>query len=78
MARRINHIQRDPKKSREWTEIHPRLLVDDHRFPTNRFAVNVNIAPQKMFGLRIECIAQSFIDENLATASGGNQPDQDT
>src|SRR6202011_891248 len=71
---RINQIQRDPEQSWKWPEVHPGPAVDDHPFPTDRVAINVNIAAQEMLGLGIECIPESFVEENLAVTCRGNDP----
>ena len=50
--------------------------MDDHAFPTDRFAVHVDVAVEKMLGLGIERIAKNFFDENLSAAGRGDDPNQ--
>ena len=53
---------------------YPNVTVHDHCFMSDRFSIDVHIALQKMFCLRIVCSAERPFDKNLQTTCRDEEP----
>ena len=47
------------------------MVVHDHGFRADRLDIDVHIAPEEMFRLRIVRAAEYLVDKNLPSARGG-------
>jgi len=74
MSRWVNEIQWNTQERWERTKVHTRVTVHDHCFMADRLHIDVYVAAQKMFRLRIISVAEHLLNENLAPSCCDNHP----
>ena len=74
MSRWVNQVERDTYERRKRGKVHSHLPVHDHCFMPDRVYIDVHIASQKMFRLRIIGATEHLLNEDLPSACCSEQP----
>src|SRR5437867_13190479 len=74
MSRWVNEIQWNTQERWERTKVHTRVTVHDHCFMADRLHIDVHVAAQKMFRLRIIIGAEHLLNEHLAASRCDKHP----